>query len=260
MIDSREQQLNELARQTDGAISRLTTTQIANGIRILGARAIDVDRAAGAQRRSCPVCDCASSMTLTSKAPAAPTPGPSKRPWISAGRCIARESDLTVTASACSCGPNRPRSSKPCRCARESSKPCSANRASRSIVSCACMACPPATRALVPLACWMYAHERTHSPTARCRAPLQRQWQRRAACRRQGRRPYRGKNHRDGSRAQRAAAGRRCARHHAVEIDLGREIPRDLYVAVAHVLAFAWSVSGKKNVEVREDAHLIPQR
>lgn len=29
-------------------------------------------------------------------------------------------------------------------------------------------------------------------------------------------------------------------------IDLGREIPRELYVAVAHVLAFAWSVAGKK--------------
>jgi flagellar biosynthesis protein len=38
------------------------------------------------------------------------------------------------------------------------------------------------------------------------------------------------------------------------KIELGREIPRDLYVAVAHVLAFAWSVSGKKSVEVREDA------
>jgi flagellar biosynthesis protein len=44
------------------------------------------------------------------------------------------------------------------------------------------------------------------------------------------------------------------------KIELGREIPRDLYVAVAHVLAFAWSVSGKKNVEVREDAHLSPLR
>jgi flagellar biosynthesis protein len=29
-------------------------------------------------------------------------------------------------------------------------------------------------------------------------------------------------------------------------IDLNREIPRDLWVAVAHVLAFAWSVAGKK--------------
>ncbi len=29
-------------------------------------------------------------------------------------------------------------------------------------------------------------------------------------------------------------------------IDLGREIPRELYVAVAQVLAFAWSVTGKK--------------
>ena len=28
-------------------------------------------------------------------------------------------------------------------------------------------------------------------------------------------------------------------------LDLGREIPRELYVAVAHVLAFAWGVSGK---------------
>ena len=31
-------------------------------------------------------------------------------------------------------------------------------------------------------------------------------------------------------------------------VDLGREIPRDLYVAVAHVLAFAWTVAGKRNV------------
>jgi len=29
------------------------------------------------------------------------------------------------------------------------------------------------------------------------------------------------------------------------KLDLGREIPRDLYRAVAHVLAFAWSISGK---------------
>lgn len=31
-------------------------------------------------------------------------------------------------------------------------------------------------------------------------------------------------------------------------IELGREIPRELYVAVAHVLAFAWSVTGKKQI------------
>jgi len=29
-------------------------------------------------------------------------------------------------------------------------------------------------------------------------------------------------------------------------LDLGQEIPRELYVAVAHVLAFAWSVTGKR--------------
>ena len=29
-------------------------------------------------------------------------------------------------------------------------------------------------------------------------------------------------------------------------LDLGTEVPRELYVAVAHVLAFAWAVSGKK--------------
>jgi len=29
-------------------------------------------------------------------------------------------------------------------------------------------------------------------------------------------------------------------------IDLGREIPRELWIAVAHVLAFAWTVAGKK--------------
>jgi flagellar biosynthesis protein len=34
-------------------------------------------------------------------------------------------------------------------------------------------------------------------------------------------------------------------------LDLGHEIPRDLYVAVAHVLAFAWSVAGKKDLKVK---------
>ncbi len=29
-------------------------------------------------------------------------------------------------------------------------------------------------------------------------------------------------------------------------LDLGREIPRELWIAVAHVLTFAWSVAGKK--------------
>jgi flagellar biosynthesis protein len=29
-------------------------------------------------------------------------------------------------------------------------------------------------------------------------------------------------------------------------LELGREIPRELYVAVAQVLAFAWGVAGKK--------------
>jgi flagellar biosynthesis protein len=29
-------------------------------------------------------------------------------------------------------------------------------------------------------------------------------------------------------------------------LELGREIPRELYVAVAHVLAFAWTVAGKR--------------
>lgn len=30
-------------------------------------------------------------------------------------------------------------------------------------------------------------------------------------------------------------------------LELGREIPRELYVAVAHVLAFAWAVTGKRS-------------
>lgn len=30
-------------------------------------------------------------------------------------------------------------------------------------------------------------------------------------------------------------------------IELGREIPRELYVAVAHVLAFAWDVAGRRH-------------
>jgi flagellar biosynthesis protein len=36
-------------------------------------------------------------------------------------------------------------------------------------------------------------------------------------------------------------------------VELGQEIPRELYVAVAHVLAFAWAVTGKKTLHVRED-------
>lgn len=36
-------------------------------------------------------------------------------------------------------------------------------------------------------------------------------------------------------------------------VELGREIPRELYVAVAHVLAFAWAVTGKQQLHVRED-------
>ena len=36
-------------------------------------------------------------------------------------------------------------------------------------------------------------------------------------------------------------------------IDLGREIPRELFVAVAHELAFAWSVTGKRNLVVKDD-------
>lgn len=30
------------------------------------------------------------------------------------------------------------------------------------------------------------------------------------------------------------------------KLDIGREIPKELYVAVAHVLAFAWSIAGKR--------------
>jgi flagellar biosynthesis protein len=29
------------------------------------------------------------------------------------------------------------------------------------------------------------------------------------------------------------------------KLEIGREIPKELYVAVAHVLAFAWSIAGK---------------
>jgi len=35
-------------------------------------------------------------------------------------------------------------------------------------------------------------------------------------------------------------------------IELGREIPRELFVAVAHVLAFAWAVAGKREVTVKK--------
>jgi flagellar biosynthesis protein len=32
------------------------------------------------------------------------------------------------------------------------------------------------------------------------------------------------------------------------KLDIGREIPKELYVAVAHVLAFAWMVAGKNGM------------
>lgn len=32
------------------------------------------------------------------------------------------------------------------------------------------------------------------------------------------------------------------------KLDIGREIPKELYVAVAHVLAFAWAVAGKNGM------------
>jgi flagellar biosynthesis protein len=32
------------------------------------------------------------------------------------------------------------------------------------------------------------------------------------------------------------------------KVELGREIPRELWVAVAHVLTFAWGVAGKKQL------------
>jgi flagellar biosynthesis protein len=35
-------------------------------------------------------------------------------------------------------------------------------------------------------------------------------------------------------------------------VELGREIPRELYIAVAHVLAFAWEVAGKRSVTVKQ--------
>ena len=38
------------------------------------------------------------------------------------------------------------------------------------------------------------------------------------------------------------------------QLDLGEEIPRALYVAVAHVLAFAWAVTGKAPPQ-RRDQH-----
>ena len=37
-------------------------------------------------------------------------------------------------------------------------------------------------------------------------------------------------------------------------LDLGKEVPRELYVAVANVLAFAWAVAGKRKVDVKNDA------
>jgi flagellar biosynthesis protein len=44
------------------------------------------------------------------------------------------------------------------------------------------------------------------------------------------------------------------------QIDLGEEIPRALYVAVAHVLAFAWAVTSREPPARRKDerAHREP--
>jgi flagellar biosynthesis protein len=48
------------------------------------------------------------------------------------------------------------------------------------------------------------------------------------------------------------------------KLDIGREIPKELYVAVAHVLAFAWAVAGKHGVpsaepSARSDSSAIPR-
>ena len=46
------------------------------------------------------------------------------------------------------------------------------------------------------------------------------------------------------------------------KLDIGREIPKELYVAVAHVLAFAWAVAGKNGVSVppaRSESSSIPR-
>jgi flagellar biosynthesis protein len=42
------------------------------------------------------------------------------------------------------------------------------------------------------------------------------------------------------------------------KLDIGREIPKELYVAVAHVLAFAWSVAGKNGLSPREEPTIVP--
>ena len=107
------------------------------------------------------------------------------------------------------------------------------------------MACPRATPAYARRDCWTCAHERTST-----------------------RPPLAVALHYSGTGAPRVVAkgGGHIAEHivetareHNVplqqdsalaaalsRIDLGREIPRELYVAVAHVLAFAWSVAGKR--------------
>ncbi len=47
------------------------------------------------------------------------------------------------------------------------------------------------------------------------------------------------------------------------KLDIGREIPKELYVAVAHVLAFAWAVAGKTNFSEpsrrAEDVSSVPR-
>ena len=49
------------------------------------------------------------------------------------------------------------------------------------------------------------------------------------------------------------------------KLDIGREIPKELYVAVAHVLAFAWAVAGKTQftpaeTSNRPSAPRLPER
>lgn len=42
------------------------------------------------------------------------------------------------------------------------------------------------------------------------------------------------------------------------KLDIGREIPKELYVAVAHVLAFAWAVAGKNGFASSSSAQRSP--
>jgi hypothetical protein len=205
MIEATEQQMNELSRQTDGAIARLTTTQITN---------TTLDPSLQSMLIELPVRheDRASMLRLRVEHDESRKRQGGGDSWsveaaMDLGQVGALHAKVTLTGHRIGV---QLRAESPAivnaLSARAGELEAILREAGLEIDRIVCSACRSATPALVLRACWTYEHERASQATDRSRAPLQRQWQWRAPRRRQRRRPDRGKDHRNGSRAQRSSA------------------------------------------------------